>query len=174
MALGVLVPFHFCIYLFRSDSQMREIKFRAWDKKKKTIITHSRLFRLDTSNELPFLPLLEKFTVDYEIMQCTGLKDKDGKDIYEGDILKRPSINNEVHGDYSYQEVVFRNGTWIVQYLRSEKGKILPRGYTAGELIDCYEYDQENLVFYEGNVKYTEIEVIGNIYENPNLLEESS
>jgi hypothetical protein len=56
----------------------REVKFRAWDKKRKEMISHDRLFRLDCSNEFPFLPLLKNWydhDLDVEIMQFTGLRD---------------------------------------------------------------------------------------------------
>lgn len=65
---------------------MREIKFRAWDRERNTMlyepngdieptwILHNNLYN-------PFCP-------DYELMQYTGLKDKNGIEIYEGDIVK--------------------------------------------------------------------------------------
>lgn len=113
------------------------------------------------------------FVIDVETLgQYTGLKGKNGKEIYEDDILKTPcDIEGSIHGSYSFQEVIYRNGTWIVQYLKSETGFKLPRGYTAGLLIDAYDHDMESLVFYDNSLESTEIEVIGNIYENPELLE---
>lgn len=57
---------------------MREIKFRAWDKKNKKMISHEKLFSIDCSNEFPFLPLPKNMyseNLDVEIMQYTGMHD---------------------------------------------------------------------------------------------------
>ena len=79
-----------------------------------------------------------------EIMQFTGLQDKNGKDIYEGDII--PSNNNK--GNHP---VIFENGTfmWFGE----------PLGYDMGA-------DQEDAVYPQSNWAI----IIGNIYENPELL----
>lgn len=81
------------------------------------------------------------------ICQCTGLKDKNGELIWENDICDRKE---------EYPEIVkYNNGDWILDYSYS-KGK--ESGY-------CYC----NLGFYALERKY--VEVIGNIFDNPELLE---
>ena len=81
------------------------------------------------------------------ICQCTGLKDKNGKLIWENDICDRKE---------EYPEIVkYNDGDWALDYSYS-KGK--ESGY-------CYC----NLGFYALERKY--VEVIGNIFDNPELLE---
>lgn len=81
------------------------------------------------------------------ICQCTGLKDKNGKLIWENDICDRKE---------EYPEIVkYNNGDWTLDYSYS-KGK--ESGY-------CYC----NLGFYALERKY--VEVIGNTFDNPELLE---
>lgn len=81
------------------------------------------------------------------ICQCTGLKDKNGKLIWENDICDRKE---------KYPEIVkYNNGDWTLDYSYS-KGK--ESGY-------CYC----NLGFYAEGRKC--VEVIGNIFDNPELLE---
>lgn len=81
------------------------------------------------------------------ICQCTGLKDKNGNLIFENDICDRKE---------EYPEIVkYNNGDWTLDYSYS-KGK--ESGY-------CYC----NLGFYALERKY--VEVIGNIFDNPELLE---
>ncbi|MFE8697957.1 YopX family protein [Cytobacillus sp. FJAT-53684] len=161
----------------------REIKFRVWlddDKKmfnnagvvgKVVVLEHNGEGYIDDNTD--FEPLYWGSVDDstIHVMQYTGLKDKNGKEIYEGDVVKVPcDIEDSIHGEYSFQEIVYRNGTWIVQYLKSETGFKLPKGYTGGLLIDLYDHDLKSLIFNDDRLEYTNIEVIGNIYENQELL----
>jgi len=125
---------------------MREIKFRAWDK------NSMMFFDLMWGNSgrgqgwIGMLPLGEELQrglydnriqvdpYDCDIMQYTGLKDKNGTEIYEGDILQR--------NDNSITVVEFENGMFTTAY-------------------DSLKFE----LYDNGSV------VIGNIYQNPELLE---
>ena len=131
---------------------MRAIKFRAWDKKEKEMISHNRLFRLDTSNELPFLPLLEKFKDEYEVMEHTGLTDKNGKEIYEGDICFIQIYGN--FGEPSDKESFNVQVKW------------------EGNAFHLVDADGDTWTEWATYYKGEDVEIIGNIHENPELLEQ--
>ena len=118
---------------------MRDIKFRAWDKKRKMIISWRQLFYEETSpGEYLHRALIDS---DYILMQYTGLKDKNGKEIFEGDILR--DVNNP---EWKYEIL------WgLYEWRMSLHGK---------KQTTMFRHDQK------GHYEY---EVIGNIYENPEL-----
>ena len=135
---------------------MRTIKFRVWDKEiKKMHIcgedVHDEITFENETNKAYYYNLQNgcgslREDSDYILMQYTGLKDKNGKEIYEGDIVK-------------VYDVIIAKVIWDNFYL----GYFL---YTNKEnSIDTFEYGEQPLYFYLGS-----IEVIGNIYENKNLL----
>jgi len=87
----------------------REIKFRAWDKKENKFEGH---FQIAPNGVLAmFDPMTASWGKAEEdrfiVMQYTGLKDKNGKEIYEGDI-----IDNE--GARQKYEVIFHNGCFCI------------------------------------------------------------
>jgi hypothetical protein len=72
---------------------MREIKFRAWNEKDKCMSTEIGLYDFDKDGKNNFPESC------CSIMQYTGLKDKNGKEIYEGDIVMFGPLNYEVYFD---------------------------------------------------------------------------
>ena len=126
---------------------MREIKFRAWHKEEKIMgevlgidILHKEIF---FSNEDSDCYEHTDFK-DIELMQYTGLKDKNNKEIYEGDIVKLRA--NHGIGVIKYYD---EWGAFVVEYIKPRPLAVLGMNY--------YKED---------------IEVLGNIYENPKLLGE--
>ena len=129
---------------------MREIKYKSWDTKDKVIrdVVGMSLYHESLSVDIEFGKYLQDDIKRFELMQYTGLKDKNGVEIYEGDILST---------DLSrlYLIVEFRNGAFMYQC-----------HHDGQNYYDFMEPANERLKF---NTKYHE--VIGNIYENPELLE---
>ena len=108
---------------------MREIKFRFWDKDLKKMCNRN--------------PLTYDFCVDNIIpLQYTGLKDKNGVEIYEGDIVK--GTNN---------------------YIYVIKWYTVTCGFSLEYISDKKRFPLFDFIA-------TTLEVIGNIYENPELLED--
>ena len=117
---------------------MRKIKFRAWDK----IINNIKLlsgFNFPNLYNIDLYGILNQscrmMKNDIILMQYTGLKDKNGKEIYEGDILDTTQSGK--------CKVVFTEGCFFMDFIHS-RFPICTNDY--------------------------EIEVIGNIHENPELL----
>ena len=135
---------------------MREIKFRAWlkeDRKMedvKTMDFTDKTIRCLKKNEFINAYLLRRVSFDdVELMQYTGLKDKNGKEIYEGDIVLIK---------------LDETSTWYKTVVGFKKGAFI------ANLIDKEDYVY---IFHHGFTG-DDFEIIGNVYENKNLLEENN
>lgn len=146
-------------------------RFRVWNKENKEMIYNAEIayegMNYNTSWQLGkntndswvdcFGYYLD-YPRDYEVMQCTGLKDKNGKLIYEGDIIKYAEFD---WTDFSYWETEIAQVVW---------GNTYDNYYPAFDLKDT-DFDGTNAFAYLFNEGWT-IEVIGNVYQNPELLED--
>lgn len=134
---------------------MREIKFRAWDKKEKKMyydVQNTYDFMINNGGcfEESFKDVLEYD--NYVVMQYTNCYDINGKEIYEGDIIRLEGVDDREIGS-----------TW------EHIGKI---AYKRGAFFVCYfDYyaDGDEELICDAQVEFGT--VIGNVYENKELLE---
>ena len=126
-------------------------KYRAWDKTRNEMNYKVMVGNCDTDDEnwtCPIIWIEEKkdwlHFDDYDsIMQSTGLKDKNGKEIFEGDIVK---MAKDVYSEPTYYEVVRHRG--------------------GAYRLESKQHGCELWL------RHTDCEVVGNVYENPELLED--
>ena len=122
---------------------MRETKFRAYHKERKEMFEIASIDFEEKKAALSngIIKLLNVDSKQFELLQYTGLKDKNGKEIYEGDIYHVGDKN------IRYLAVWFDSG---------------------------FEGKQLRSTSYTGLKSWAkDIEILGNIYENPELLEEN-
>jgi uncharacterized phage protein (TIGR01671 family) len=142
---------------------MREIKFRAWDKDNSEMYyqnetKYNEVWEIDFNG----IRFLEEQTIDSYLggeyhdqkdewvapnqilMQYTGLKDKNGKEIYEGDIVECTQQGQSQKGEVNFKDGMFN-----------------------------WEYKKDELSWLYGVTLKWDGEIIGNIYENPELLKQN-
>lgn len=115
-----------------------EIKLRFWSKKENKFVTLPRIWVRDDG------------TLDYEygdgqeliIQRYTGLKDRNNKEIYEGDIVYHPNLSNNMDENFIIE---FWDGGFYLTHIKRIYGGL--------------------------RIKEKECKIIGNIFENSNLLQ---
>lgn len=127
---------------------MRDIKFRAWHKEKKEIVNveeidfmNKVINYIENDYENNRQEIRGAYFEDIELMQYTGLKDKNNKEIYEGDIITLHNSKYKVIFNIEGARFVLRNDEFELE-------------------ITFINHNNERM------------EIVGNIYENPELLGE--
>lgn len=128
----------------------REIKFRIW----RAPDEYTKVSWMESWDSLLNYSMSDIFQLDNPddvLEQYTGLKDKNGKDIYEGDIL-------------AWHSNIYRKHDWVGLVLYRGAGFAVQesdKSYSSPEWLDCACRKDANI-----------IEIVGNVHENPELLEE--
>lgn len=123
-------------------------KFRAWHNELGRMMSISYMwFNVDSLGEIGLNDAVmnDYITVspdEIELMQSIGLKDKNGKEIFEGDIVK---MVKDVYSEPTYYEVVSHRG--------------------GAYRLESKQHGCELWL------RHTDCEIVGNVYENPKLLE---
>jgi uncharacterized phage protein (TIGR01671 family) len=132
---------------------MREIKFRAWDKNRKSWLSkanHSIMmngeFMYNWGDKTELMGVLPDTPKEIEVMQYTGLKDKNGVEIFENDFIK------------------YCKKIYVIKW-RKAKFEMIDKTFTGKDFLG------QPLVSPSLSMRHEEdLEVIGNIWENTELL----
>lgn len=140
--------------------------FRAWSKQERRLILSEDILAIDYENEeidaqkiyfedgLPVERDIYTYGFDnIELMQSTGLRDKNGKEIFEGDVLTDGYTTGDIkhHTTYGF-------------YMVDDKG--IERWFSDGNCIEDFEEDAKTVARI--------LEIVGNIWKHPELAEVSS
>lgn len=150
---------------------MREIKFRAWDNDNDRWVESFSI-----RNDGAFEEMIDQDNIKYyngceigsmilggniELMQYTGLKDKNGKEIYEGDIFGRYKDKYNKNSEGESLDVVAYVG-WDSEY-----GCYDIYEKFLNDKFNEYEEDKSDKF---DNCNWSSYKVIGNLFENPELI----
>ena len=133
----------------------RQLKFRAWDKDYKEMLDNIIIYQGEVyKNTMP----VAVSPLNAELMQYTGLKDKNGKEIYEGDVVKyKFAFYRDISKVEFNQDIAAFDMVSIKELDDNSSMRAFKKGSRRGfnkNLVAGFDY----------------VEVIGNIYENPELL----
>lgn len=128
----------------------REIKYRAWVKDGKIMVDWETMLKCEnpTQTQQPFINFFTEHLKNVVLMQATGLKDINDKEIYEGDILRTTFIKDMGEKGKGTSVVIWNEfiGAWMISYTGAGGGP-------ASDYLHKYQH-----------------EIIGNVPQNPQLL----
>ena len=149
----------------------RKIKFRAWDKAYSLMNYKVQVGNTDyadpnytcnsiwvDSGDFKTIGWMNADDKCIDLMQFTGLKDKNGKEIYEGDLLTCLNAHDDYQSDVF--KVTFEDGCFCLRILNTD---------TFATAISLRENISNSLISTDSEPIYN---VIGNVFENPELLQE--
>lgn len=132
-------------------------RFRVWDKEKK------RWTKYEITNDLQRFYDKDKecwycdiYNARFILLQATGLTDINDNEIFEGDILLSTASENQE--DWKKWQVHYADGRFLIDYKQIPKDKRKRKNLEVEDLC-------------EDNVWLYGLEIIGNIYENPELID---
>jgi len=136
---------------------MREIKFRAWDKVNKNMVEWDGMYGLERGDDgvgvhIAIADQCYLFPEDCIILQYIGLKDKNGKEIYEGDVVELQNPKNQIQKMRMSGVVIFSFASFGVEIKRVD------------EWVG-YNVEPPEMVWFLSSINMKLFEVIGNIYE---------
>jgi uncharacterized phage protein (TIGR01671 family) len=145
----------------------REIKFQAWVPDIGQMVQVAEIdlvngvvsWYTSEAEIMARIPDADAFLDRVKLRQFTGLRDKNGKEIYEGDILTSESYPFQDDGKYNYHGIVEWSDGYAAYFLTKHLANGDKRGISHGISETLMDYDM------------TTFEVIGNIYEHPELLQ---
>ena len=178
-------------------NNMREIEFRAWNKEKKIMCFDNEDDSASYwdgvySSDIGLMNhSLKRMRKEYVIMQYTGIDDEDGTKIFDGDIVE---VYARRYVDYSPKSkydvptkirgvVKFKTSWNCIGYsidydnsynekLREPKGKEQCKRYFEQRPLCCFDFNVHKKQDHPNWVWKNHIKVIGNVFENPELLGE--
>ena len=143
---------------------MREIKFRIWDMDRKVMLGSQRVIFYDEDFYENFRDFEDGILIEnIVVMQSTGLIDKHGFEIYEGDIVRDSKVVDDIS--------IVRFGEFGVPNFEKLEYQDIALGFYFEDASEYKDVSPFNMTIPLNSCRAEDVEIIGNIYQNKELLE---